>query len=78
MQPNKAITMYEDTLRDWPRDQVRDGGLHQARLALACALVGEHDRATAEGRKALAIARATKSSVAARELKLLGQTLSAN
>jgi hypothetical protein len=49
----------------------------QARLALACAGAGEHDRATAEGRKALAIARKTKSSLAARELKRLGQTLGA-
>lgn len=78
LRPAKAITMYENALRDWPRDQIRDGGLNQARLALACAFAGEHDRATAEGRKALAITRATKSSIAARELKRLGATLSAN
>jgi len=75
LKPSKAVTMYENALRDWPRDLTRDGGLHQARLALACAASGEHDRASAEGRKALAIARTTRSSTAARELKQLGQAL---
>lgn len=78
LKPSKAIPMYENALRDWPRDLTRDGGLHQARLALACAASGEHDRATAEGRKALAIARTTRSSIAARELKQLGQALHAS
>jgi hypothetical protein len=57
------------------RDLARDGGLQQARLALACAAAGEHDRAKAEGPKARAIARTTKSSIAARELQQLGATL---
>jgi hypothetical protein len=78
LQPAKAVTLYESALREWPRDLVRDGGLHQVRLALACADSGEHDRAQVEGRKALAIARNTKSSIAARELKQLGATLSAS
>jgi len=56
---------------------VREVGLHQARLALACAATGEHDRARAAGRKALAIARSTRSSVATRELKRLGAELRA-
>jgi transcriptional regulator with XRE-family HTH domain len=77
LQPSKAISMYEDALREWPRTRTRDGGLHQARLALACAAAGEHDRAAAEGRKALTIARTTKSSVAARELKQLGAMMRA-
>jgi len=77
MQPRKAIPLYEDALRRWPRDQVRDGGLQQARLALACAGTGELDRARAEGRKALTIARRTKSATAARELRRLGATLAA-
>jgi hypothetical protein len=77
MQPSKAIPLYERILREWPRDRMRDGALHQARLALACAATGEHDRATVEGRKALTIARATNSSVVTRELKRLGQTLRA-
>jgi hypothetical protein len=75
MKPKKAIVLYETALRDWPRDQMRDGGLHQARLALACAAAGEHDRAKAEDRKALAIARTMKSSVAARELTRLRDAL---
>jgi helix-turn-helix protein len=75
LQPAKAIPLYESALRDWPRDLMRDGAVTQARLAFACASAGEHDRAASEGRKALAIARTTKSSVAARELKQLAQTL---
>ena len=76
MEPSKAISLYDTALSKWPRDQVRDGGLHQARLALACAAAGELDRAEAEGRKALAMHRATKSGIAARELRRLGQRLS--
>jgi tetratricopeptide (TPR) repeat protein len=75
MKPQKAILLYDEALREWPRDQMRDGGLHQARLALACAAAGEHDRAKAEGRKALTIARTTRSSVAARELTRLRDAL---
>lgn len=75
MRPQKAIALYEPVIREWPRDHMRDGGLHQARLALACATAGEHDRAKAEGRKALVIARTTKSSVAARELTRLREAL---
>lgn len=75
MKPQKAVLLYDEALREWPRDQMRDGGLHQARLALACAAAGEHDRAKAEGRKALAIARTTNSSVAARELTRLRDAL---
>jgi hypothetical protein len=78
MKPRRAIPLYEAVMREWPRNQMRDGGLHQARLALACAATGEHDRAKAEGRKALAIARTTKSSVAARELTRLRDALAAS
>jgi hypothetical protein len=77
MQPHKAIGLYEGVLRNWPRHRVRDRGLHQARLAVACAAAGELDRAHAEGRRALAITRTTRSSGAARELKRLGVALSA-
>jgi len=76
MQPSKAIPLYEVVLCDWPRNEMRTGGVHQARLALACAAAGERERAKDEGRKALAITRATGSSVAARELKRLGGVLS--
>jgi hypothetical protein len=75
LQPSKAVPLYESVLREWPRAQRAMGCLHQARLALACAAAGEHDRAEAEGRKALAIARTTKSGRAARELRRLGHTL---
>jgi hypothetical protein len=68
----KAIGVYDDALRDWPRDEVRDRGLHRARLALACAQAGELDRAKAEGASAFAIAKQTRSASAARELRQLG------
>jgi transcriptional regulator with XRE-family HTH domain len=75
LQPHKAIGLYEDVLRNWPRNRMRTAGLHRARLALACATTGEHDRAHAEARRAMAIARSTKSSLAKRELKRVGQIL---
>jgi hypothetical protein len=77
LEPRKAIPLYENVLREWPRDCARSRGLHQARLALACAGVGELERARAEGRKALATQRATKSALAERELQRLGQALKA-
>jgi transcriptional regulator with XRE-family HTH domain len=77
LEPAAAVTAYEDVLRDWPREHVRDGGLEQARLALACAAAGEHDRARAEGRRAFLIAQTTKSATAQRELQRLGQVLKA-
>jgi transcriptional regulator with XRE-family HTH domain len=75
--PRKAIGLYDDALRHWPRAEVRDGGVVRARLALACAKAGERERAEAEGREALAIARSTRSSTATRELRRLGQMLAA-
>ncbi len=78
MQPSKAIPLYESALRTWPRDQMRDGGGHQARLALACAGAGELDRARDEGRRALAIARRTRSIVLHADLKRLAAALAAN
>jgi hypothetical protein len=64
-------------LRGWPRDQIRDAGLHQARLAISCAAFGEHDRARADGSKALAIFKTTQSMTTARELKRLRPMLNA-
>jgi len=75
--PAKAIVFYEDALRDWPRAEIQHGGLQRARLALACALAGQRDRAKAEGAKALAIAKQTRSASVTRELKRLGAALSA-
>ena len=77
MAPAKAIGVYDDALRDWPRDEVRDRGLHRARLALACAQAGELDRAKAEGANAFAIAKQTRSASAARELRQLGVAMRA-
>jgi transcriptional regulator with XRE-family HTH domain len=77
LSPAKGVALYDSVLRDWPRRRTRDGGLYLARLARACADAGELDRARAEGRKALTIARTTRSSVAARELKQLTTTLNA-
>jgi len=77
LQPRKAITLYEHALREWPRDRTRDGGLHRARLALACAAAGEPERAATEGLDALAIARSTRSDLTMRELRRLDHQLAA-
>jgi transcriptional regulator with XRE-family HTH domain/tetratricopeptide (TPR) repeat protein len=78
LDPRKAIRLYDDALRDWPRTEVRDGAIQRMRLALACAAAGERDRAEAEGRRALALAQATKSASAFRELRQLGVALNMN
>jgi transcriptional regulator with XRE-family HTH domain len=77
LSPARGVALYDSVLRDWPRGRTRDGGLYLARLARACADAGELDRARAEGRKAFAIARKTRSNVAARELKQLTVALNA-
>lgn len=77
LEPRKAIGLYESVLRDWPRARVRDGGIQRVRLAHACAAVGEHDRARAEGQRALAAARQTQSAMAALELRRLRDALTA-
>jgi len=71
LEPTKGVALYDEVLGDWPRGWTRDRGLYLARLARACADAGELDRARAEGRRALAIARVTNSSVVARELTRL-------
>jgi hypothetical protein len=76
LEPATGVALYDDLLRDWPRAvRRRDGGLYKARLAIACAASGQLDRARAEGRKALATARATQSATAARELHQLHDLL---
>ena len=77
LDPHKAVPLYESVLRDWPVMRLRARGVHQARLGLACAKTGELDRARVEGRKALAMQRATKSATAEREIQRLGQLLKA-
>jgi len=76
LKPATGVALYDGILRAWPRGQTRDGGLYLARLARACAEAGQRDRARTEGRRALAIARATQSSVATRELRQLTIILS--
>jgi hypothetical protein len=77
LKPAIGVALYDGVLRAWPRGLTRDGGLYLARLARACADAGQLDRARAEGRKALAIAQATHSTVATRELGRLTAALSA-
>jgi hypothetical protein len=77
LRPRKAIVMFEDASRLWPHDCTSHRGVHQARLALACAAAGEPDRAAAEGIRALELARATKSHLNVRELKRLDHRLAA-
>jgi hypothetical protein len=75
LRPRAAIALLEDALQLWPPDRTRGRGLHQSRLALACAAAGELDRAAAEGMKALDIARSTRSDLTVRELKRLDRRL---
>jgi hypothetical protein len=75
LQPRKAVTMFEEVLRRWPRERQRSRGMHQARLALACAAADDPERAAAEGDAALDIARTTKSNGILRELKRLDRRL---
>lgn len=77
LKPATGVALYDGVLRAWPRGLTRDGGLYLARLATACAEAGELDRARTEGRRALAIAQATQSTVARRELGRLTAALSA-
>jgi transcriptional regulator with XRE-family HTH domain len=77
MRPRRAIGMYERVLGSWPRDRARGRGLHQARLALACAAAGDMDRAAVEGTEALATARTTRSDMTVRELRRLDRRLEA-
>jgi len=75
LQPDRAVSAFEDVLRVWPQSRARDRGVQQARLGIAYANANEPDRAASEGIKALRIARATKSEVAVRELKRLDRQL---
>jgi transcriptional regulator with XRE-family HTH domain len=75
LSPARGVRLLDDLLRDWPRGRTRDGGLYLARLANACAAAGQPDRARAEGAKALAVARTTRSHVGARELTQLTAAL---
>jgi hypothetical protein len=75
LRPAKAIGMFEDVLRCWPRERTRSGGVQQARLAVACAAAKEPERAVREGMQALVTARRTRSHMARRELDQLDHRL---
>lgn len=77
LRPSRAVATFDDVLRDWPRDRMRGRGIHQARLAQACAAAAEPDRAAAEGLEAVDIARTSKSNVTMRELRRLDRQLAA-
>jgi transcriptional regulator with XRE-family HTH domain len=77
LRPAKAIAMFEHALETWPRDRTRGRGIHQARLALACAAAGQPERAAAEGLVALDIARTTRSDVTVQELTRLDRRIAA-
>lgn len=77
LKPIRAIDLYDGILRDQPRAWVGGHGLYLAYLANACADAGELDRAKAEGAKALAIYKQTRSASAARELGRLRTALAA-
>jgi transcriptional regulator with XRE-family HTH domain len=77
LRPAKAIALYGNALAAWRRDRTRGRGLHQARLALACAAAGEPERAAAEGLEALRIAQTTRSDLTVQELTRLDRRLAA-
>jgi transcriptional regulator with XRE-family HTH domain len=78
LEPHTAIRTLEQVLSLWPRDRTRGRGIQHARLALACAVGGDTDRAAAEGLKAIGIAHTTKSDTTVRELKRLDHRLAAS
>ncbi|MGI9097563.1 MAG: helix-turn-helix domain-containing protein [Solirubrobacteraceae bacterium] len=63
LRPSTAISMFEDVLGLWPADRPRSRGVAQARLALACAVADEPERAAIEGIKALKAAHDAKRSL---------------
>jgi tetratricopeptide (TPR) repeat protein len=73
--PDRAVSLFEQTLKQLPDTRRRDRGLHGARLAVACAAAGAHDRAAAEGIRAVEIAKTTKSERTLRELRRLDREL---
>jgi transcriptional regulator with XRE-family HTH domain len=69
--------LFEDALRGWPRESTRGRGIHQARLARACAYADEPERAAYEGAGALDVARMTRSTVLTQQLERLDRQLAA-
>jgi hypothetical protein len=77
LRPRRAVTAFEDVLRLLPHDRTRSRGIQRARLAQACAAAGDRERAAAEGLKAMAIVRTTRSDLTMRELARLDHRLAA-
>jgi hypothetical protein len=75
LRPRRAVTAFEDVLRLLPHDRTRSRGIQRARLAQACAAAGDPERAAAEGIKAMAIVRTTRSDLTMRELARLDHKL---
>ncbi|WP_433271856.1 helix-turn-helix domain-containing protein [Actinosynnema sp. CS-041913] len=64
----RALTEYDDVLRQWPRSFHRERGLHLARRTAVAARAGLPEAALESGAEALRIARDTRSHRTVREL----------
>jgi hypothetical protein len=73
--PDRAVPLFEQVLEGLPDSRPRDRGLNGARLAVACAAAHAHDRAAAEGIRAVAIAKTSRSERTLRELRRLDREL---
>jgi hypothetical protein len=73
--PERAITLFEDSLARLPSVHRRDRGVYLARLASAHALSGSPDASVPKGWEALTVAQATGSRRITSELGQLGRRL---
>jgi transcriptional regulator with XRE-family HTH domain len=73
--PERAITLFEDSLARLPSVHRRDRGVYLARLASAYALSGSPDTSVPKGWEALTVAQATGSRRITIELGQLGSRL---
>jgi hypothetical protein len=73
--PERAITLFEDSLARLPSVHRRDRGVYLARLASAYALSGSPDVSIRKGWEALTVAQATGSRRITTELDHLGSRL---
>jgi hypothetical protein len=73
--PERAISLFEDSLARLPSVHRRDRGVYLARLASAYALSGSPDTSVRKGWEALTVAQATGSQRITTELGQLGSRL---
>jgi hypothetical protein len=73
--PERAITLFEDSLAKLPSVHRRDRGVYLARLASAYALSGSPDTSVRKGWEAWTVAQATGSRRITTELGQLGSRL---